>query len=81
MESALRREIKKEIAFSVRVLFIAGLWLFQRSAYQFLTGAIFIALADTEVVRLSTEHVDFRWVAADELTKICAARIVAGSNR
>lgn len=69
MEMALRREVKEETGLDIQVISIAGLWSYQRSSHQFLTGAIFVAQAQTKEVQLSNEHLDFAWVRPEDMKR------------
>ena len=69
MEMALRREVKEETGLDIKVISLAGLWSYQRSSHQFLTGAIFIAQAEKKEVVLSNEHLNFAWVRPEEMKR------------
>ena len=45
----------------------AGIWSYQKKDGQFLNGVIFTAMADTDKVSLSEEHLAYRWVTPEEL--------------
>ena len=66
-EEAVRREVAEEAGVDIEVLSMIGSWNYQRTENFFLTGVIFAAKAKTNTVFLSDEHIDYRWVKADEL--------------
>lgn len=65
--TGLRREVDEETGLAIEVLAPAGIWCYEKKNGQFLNGLIFMAQADTDRVRLSEEHVDYRWIQAEEL--------------
>ena len=69
--SGLRREVREETGLSIQLTAPAGIWSYQKKDGQFLNGVIFTALADTEIVRISDEHLAYHWVTADEISSYC----------
>ncbi|WP_308590504.1 NUDIX hydrolase [uncultured Megasphaera sp.] len=66
-EAGLRREVREETGLSIQLEAPAGIWSYQKKDGQFLNGVIFTALADTEDVTLSDEHLAYCWVTPQEL--------------
>ena len=69
--SGLRREVREETGLSIQLAAPTGIWSYQKKDGQFLNGVIFTALADTETVRISNEHLAYHWVEADEFSGYC----------
>lgn len=65
--AALRREVEEETGLQVEILGPIGLWNYRRSSWQHLTGVIFACRAKTDQVRLSKEHLAYRWLLPSEL--------------
>ena len=65
-EEALIREVGEETGLSIRILSLGSIWTYHRDETQQLDGVIFIAAADSDVVTLSDEHLDYRWVTPEE---------------
>lgn len=66
-EAGLRREVREETGLSIMLEAPAGIWSYQKKDGQFLNGVIFTAMADTDEVSLSEEHLAYRWVTPEEL--------------
>lgn len=65
-ETGLRREVKEETGLDIELEAPAGIWSYQKKDGQFLNGVIFTALAKTEHVVISDEHIAYHWVTPDE---------------
>ncbi len=64
--SGLSREVAEETGLAVEIESPVGIWSYQKKDGQFLNGVIFAAAADTDEVRLSDEHLAYRWVTPEE---------------
>lgn len=65
--TGLAREVAEETGLSIRLIAPAGIWNYQKKDGQFLNGVIFTALSDSPQVKLSEEHLQYRWVTPEEL--------------
>ncbi|MCH4166179.1 MAG: NUDIX hydrolase [Megasphaera sp.] len=65
--TGLRREVLEETGLDIHILAPAGVWSYEKKNGQFLNGLIFAAAAHTDIVRLSEEHVDYRWILPQEV--------------
>ena len=70
-KTALRREIQEELGVDAMVGDELGRWTFHRSLDNRLVGVTnySVKLLSTDI-RLSEEHVDFRWVSLEEMRKL-----------
>ncbi len=73
-EDALRREAQEELGIDVQVEHILGTTHFYRGApnpENELVGVIYLcSLADPASIRISSEHTEFRWLAADQAIEL-----------
>lgn len=67
--TGLRREVMEETGLDIHVMAPVGVWSYEKKNGQFLNGLIFAAVADTGIVRLSDEHVDYHWILPQEVPK------------
>lgn len=63
---ALRREVEEETGLAIDVAAPVGTWTYEKRDGQFLNGVIFTARSQTDVVRLSSEHLAYHWVTPEE---------------
>lgn len=66
-EMGLLREVKEETGLDITLEAPAGIWSYQKKDGQFLNGVIFTALSKREDVKISEEHLAYRWVLPEEL--------------
>lgn len=64
--TGLGREVLEETGLTIRLAAPAGIWSYQKKDGQFLNGVIFTALADSDNVTLSEEHLQYHWVTPEE---------------
>ncbi len=72
-EEALRREIREECGLEVEIvkpLSVFHLFRGERTAEQELIGIVFWCRSESDEVRLSAEHSDYRWVTASEALEV-----------
>ena len=76
-EAALRREVREEIGVEVTIELILGTTHFYRgrpSAETELLGVIYLCvLEDPDSIRISAEHVGYRWAAPAEAEALLSA--------
>jgi 8-oxo-dGTP diphosphatase len=66
-QAALAREIKEETGLTMEFICPLQTWRYQKTATEYLTGLICLCVTEGSHVRLSHEHVDYRWIEAHEL--------------
>lgn len=64
--AGLMREVAEETGLAVVLEAPVGIWSYQKKDGQFLNGVIFAALAECDDVKLSDEHLAYRWVTPEE---------------
>ncbi|HEX8230544.1 MAG TPA: NUDIX domain-containing protein [Chloroflexia bacterium] len=72
-EDALRREIEEECGLTVEIvkpISVFHLYRGERTAEHELIGIIFWCKTESDVVRLSAEHSDYRWVTPHEALEV-----------
>lgn len=62
----LQREVREETGLAIRLVAPAGIWSYQKKDGQFLNGVIFTAIADSDNVQLSEEHLQYHWVTPED---------------
>lgn len=67
-QMALAREIQEETGLTMEFICPLQTWRYQKTANEYLTGLICLCEAQDDAVRLSHEHIDYRWVEAHELS-------------
>ena len=93
-QAALAREIEEETGLTMEFICPLQTWRYQKAANEYLTGLICLCETQDDQVRLSYEHIDYRWVEAHELGnyalhpsltealyKIDAAKILQASQK
>ena len=66
-EEALRRELKEETGMYVKSICPLNVWTFFREVNIQTVGINFLCTTDTKDVKLSNEHIDFRWIEEVDL--------------
>ena len=92
-QAALDREIQEETGLAMEFVCPLATWRYQKGAQEYLTGLICLCTTEDSKVRLSYEHIDYRWIKPAELSdyamhpslieglrKIDAAKLLYGYN-
>ena len=67
-QAALTREVREETGLTMEFVCPLATWRYQKGASEYLTGLICLCTTDTSQVRLSHEHIDYRWIEPHELS-------------
>lgn len=66
-EVALAREIKEETGLAMEFVCPLATWRYHKGPYEYLTGLICLCTTTGTQVKLSHEHLDYRWIEPHEL--------------
>jgi len=61
-EDTLKREVKEETGLEVEMIYPFSVWTFFRESHNQTVGINFVCVATSQDVKLSNEHIDFKWI-------------------
>ncbi len=70
LKEALKREVKEETNLDIEVFIPVNTWSFFRDDKSYVVGITFLCKPLSEKIRLSEEHVEYRWIAENELDEL-----------